>query len=66
MPSPLVQIEQLHKSFDGLKVLDGVNISIERGESIVVIGQSGCGKSVLIKHVIRLLDPDKGRVLFDG
>jgi len=66
MASPLIQIERLHKSFNDLKVLKGVDITIERGESIVVIGQSGCGKSVLIKHVIRLLEPDKGRVLFDG
>ena len=66
MPPPLVQVEQLHKSFNGLQVLNGVDISIKRGESIVVIGQSGCGKSVLIKHVIKLLEPDEGRVLFDG
>lgn len=66
MPPPLVQIERLHKGFNGLGVLSGVDITIERGESIVVIGQSGCGKSVLIKHVIKLLEPDKGRVLFDG
>ncbi len=66
MDSPLVQIEQLHKSFNSLQVLNGVDITIHRGESIVVIGQSGCGKSVLIKHVIRLLEPDKGQVVFDG
>lgn len=65
MDSPLVQIERLHKSFNGLQVLSGVDITIHRGESIVVIGQSGCGKSVLIKHVIRLLEPDEGRVIFD-
>lgn len=66
MSSPLIQIEDLHKSFDGQQVLTGVDISIERGESIVVIGQSGCGKSVLIKHLIRLLEPDRGRVILDG
>jgi len=66
MPPPLVQVEQLYKSFNGLQVLSGVDISIERGESIVVIGQSGCGKTVLIKHVIKLLEPDEGCVLFDG
>jgi phospholipid/cholesterol/gamma-HCH transport system ATP-binding protein len=66
MTPPLVQIERLHKSFNGLQVLNGVDISIERGESIVVIGQSGCGKSVLIKHVIKLLEPDEGSVFFDG
>ncbi len=66
MNAPLVQIEQLHKSFNGLHVLRGVDITIHRGESIAVIGQSGCGKSVLIKHVIRLLEPDEGRVFFDS
>lgn len=66
MPESLIQIENLHKSFDSLKVLEGVSLNIERGESIVVIGQSGCGKSVLIKHLIRLLEPDVGRIVFDG
>ena len=47
-------------------MLKGVDMRIERGESIVVIGQSGCGKSVLIKHLIRLLEPDAGKVIFDG
>ncbi|UCG60887.1 MAG: ABC transporter ATP-binding protein [Candidatus Zixiibacteriota bacterium] len=66
MAAPLIQIEDIHKSFDSLRVLEGVSLNIERGESIVVIGQSGCGKSVLIKHLIRLLEPDSGRVIFDG
>jgi phospholipid/cholesterol/gamma-HCH transport system ATP-binding protein len=66
MDTPLVQIERLHKSFNGVQVLRGVDITIQRGESIVVIGRSGCGKSVLLKHVIRLLEPDEGRVVFDG
>ncbi len=66
MAPPLVQIERLHKGFNGLTVLDGMDITLHRGESIVVIGQSGCGKSVLLKHVIRLLEPDEGRVLFGG
>lgn len=66
MNEPLIRIENLHKSFNGQVVLDGLDLSIERGESIVVIGQSGCGKSVLLKHLIRLLDPDEGHVYFDG
>ncbi|MEA3296763.1 MAG: ABC transporter ATP-binding protein [candidate division Zixibacteria bacterium] len=66
MSVPLVEIQQLQKSFQGREVLRGVNIKVHRGESIVVIGQSGCGKSVLLKHVIRLLEPDQGAVLFDG
>ncbi|MFH1372318.1 MAG: ABC transporter ATP-binding protein [bacterium] len=66
MELPLVKTEDLHKSFQSLEVLRGVSVTVDRGESIVVIGQSGCGKSVLLKHVIRLLQPDSGRVLFDG
>ncbi len=66
MSAPFIQIENLHKQFRGQSVLSGVNIDIERGESLAVIGQSGCGKSVLLKHLIRLLDPDKGRVVVDG
>ncbi|HWR83327.1 MAG TPA: ABC transporter ATP-binding protein [Candidatus Deferrimicrobium sp.] len=66
MSAPLVQIERLHKSFNDVKVLNGVDISVRRGESIVVIGQSGCGKSVLLKHIIKLLEPDEGRILFEG
>lgn len=63
---PLIEIENLHKAFNGSPVLDGVSLAIERGESIVIIGQSGCGKSVLLKHLIRLLKPDNGAVRFDG
>lgn len=66
MESTLITIENLHKSFDSQHVLRGVDINIVRGDSVVIIGQSGCGKSVLIKHLIRLLEPDQGRVLFDG
>jgi phospholipid/cholesterol/gamma-HCH transport system ATP-binding protein len=66
METPLIQIQNLHKSFDTQQVLSGVSIDINRGESFVIIGQSGCGKSVLIKHLIRLLEPDDGRVIFDG
>jgi phospholipid/cholesterol/gamma-HCH transport system ATP-binding protein len=61
-----IRITELGKSFGPKKVLDGVNLSIGRGESMVVIGASGTGKSVLIKHVIGLLKPDSGKVLVDG
>ena len=65
MQTPLVQIESLHKSFGRQVILRGVDLSVDRGQSIVIIGQSGCGKSVLLKHVVRLLEPDKGRVVVD-
>ena len=61
-----ISIEGLHKAFSGQQVLQGVDLTIERGESMVVIGGSGSGKSVLIKHVIGLLFPDEGRVVVDG
>ena len=66
MTTPLIKVEGLRKSFNGQPILDGVDFEIYRGESVVVIGQSGCGKSVLLKHIMRLLDPDEGRVIFDG
>jgi phospholipid/cholesterol/gamma-HCH transport system ATP-binding protein len=62
----MIEIIDVHKSFGSLAVLRGVNLTIEQGESMTVIGGSGSGKSVLIKHVIGLLHPDKGRVIVDG
>ncbi len=47
-------------------VLRGVNLTIEKGKTFVIIGRSGCGKSVLLKHIIGILKPDKGRILIDG
>ncbi|HUV31274.1 MAG TPA: ABC transporter ATP-binding protein [Acidobacteriota bacterium] len=61
-----IRIDNLVKQFDTQTVLDGVSMDINRGESIVVIGQSGCGKSVLLKHLLRLLTPTRGTVVFDG
>lgn len=66
MADALIQIEKVSKSFGSQKVLDGVSLDIERGQSIVIIGQSGCGKSVLLKHIVRLLEPDDGRVVIDN
>jgi len=66
MSSPLFHIEGLTKGFGTMAVLKGVDLDVNTGESIVIIGQSGCGKSVLLKHLIRLLDPDDGQVLFHG
>jgi phospholipid/cholesterol/gamma-HCH transport system ATP-binding protein len=58
----MIEINNLHKSFGSKKVLRGVNLIIEQGETIVIIGRSGCGKSVLIKHIVGLLSPDLGYV----
>ena len=62
----MIEARNLQKSFGGQKVLDGVSFRIENGESVVIIGRSGGGKSVLLKHLIGLLKPDSGEVLIDG
>ncbi len=62
----MIELINLHKSFGSLYVLRGVNLTVEKGESMTVIGGSGSGKSVLLKHIIGLLFPDKGRVIIDG
>jgi phospholipid/cholesterol/gamma-HCH transport system ATP-binding protein len=59
----MIEIEGLHKSFNNHQVLTGLNLKLERGRTTVIIGRSGCGKSVLLKHIIGILKPDKGRVL---
>jgi phospholipid/cholesterol/gamma-HCH transport system ATP-binding protein len=61
-----IEVRNLRKSFAANKVLDGVDFSIEKGESVVIIGRSGGGKSVLLKHLIALLKPDAGQVLIEG
>jgi phospholipid/cholesterol/gamma-HCH transport system ATP-binding protein len=63
---PMIEIRDLKKSFGSKPVLTGVNIDIERGKSIVIIGRSGCGKSVLIKHIVGLLKPDSGYIKVEG
>lgn len=62
----LFDVQSLSKSFNDQKVLDSVQLQIKKGESIVIIGQSGGGKSVLLKHLIMLMEPDEGKVIFDG
>jgi phospholipid/cholesterol/gamma-HCH transport system ATP-binding protein len=62
----MIEIKNLHKFFGENKVLRGVNLEIDTGETIVIIGRSGCGKSVLIKHIVGLLYPDEGYVKVEG
>ncbi|SRR5258706_3867875 len=62
----MIEVRNLRKSFGTTTVLDGVNLKIEKGESVVIIGRSGGGKSVLLKHLVGLLIPDSGEVLIDG
>jgi len=62
----VIQIHGLHKSFGAQPVLRGIDFDIADGETVAIIGQSGCGKSVLLKHIIGLMKPDQGEVLVDG
>ena len=62
----MIRIVGLHKALGGKPVLQGVDLEIARGEIMVVIGQSGSGKSVLLKHLIGLLAPDRGEIYIDG
>ncbi len=62
----MIKIADLRKSFDGQKVLNGVNLTISEGELIAIIGESGGGKTVLLKHLIGLLRPDRGSVIVEG
>jgi phospholipid/cholesterol/gamma-HCH transport system ATP-binding protein len=62
----MIEVQALSKSFGSNQILDRVNFRIEKGESVVIIGRSGGGKSVLLKQLIGLLQPDAGRVLIDG
>jgi len=62
----LIDLRHVSKRFGRLVVLDDLSLSIEAGKCLVVIGASGTGKSVLLKHIVGLLQPDKGEVWYDG
>lgn len=62
----MIEIIDLYKSFGNNQVLSGVNLKIETGETMVIIGRSGCGKSVLLKLIIGILRPEAGKILVDG
>lgn len=66
MGEAFVEFEDVHKAFGDKTVLDGITFDIRRGETMVVLGGSGSGKSVLIRHIIGLHRPDRGRVVVDG
>lgn len=63
---PFVIFDDVYKSFDGKAVLKGLNLSIRKRELLVILGGSGTGKTVLLKHVVGLLLPDRGEVILDG
>ncbi|MDO4160511.1 MAG: ATP-binding cassette domain-containing protein [Prevotellaceae bacterium] len=62
----MIEVKNLYKSFDGKDVLNDINAVFESGKTNLIIGQSGSGKTVLIKNIVGLLDPTKGEVLYDG
>jgi len=64
--APMILIRNLHKSFGDNEVLRGVNLTVEEGTTVVILGSSGSGKSVLLKHMIGLLRPDSGSICVDG
>jgi phospholipid/cholesterol/gamma-HCH transport system ATP-binding protein len=66
MAEPKILLEEVAKRFGGNSVLDGVNLAIEPGESLAIIGQSGSGKSVTLKCILGLLQPDSGSIRVDG
>lgn len=62
----MIVLENLRKKFGDRQILNGVNLEIERGKTVCLIGGSGTGKSVTLKHIMRLLEPDDGKIIFDG
>jgi len=62
----MIRIVGVHKAFGEAKVLQGVDLRVETGQTMVIIGQSGSGKSVLLKHLIGLIKPDRGQIFLDG
>ncbi len=62
----MIEVVDLYKSFNGFEVLRGINLKVEEGHTLALIGGSGRGKSVLLKHIIGLLKPDSGKILIDN
>lgn len=63
---PVIQVKNVDKSFEGVEVLKGISLQVRRGETLVILGRSGCGKSVLLQCMIGLLLPDSGEIFVDG
>ena len=66
VPEPMIRIRDLHKRFGPKRVLDGLDLDVGKAESVVVIGGSGTGKSVLLKCILGILQPDSGTIEIDG
>lgn len=63
---PMIQVTNLVKSFDGRIVLDGINMTVEKGKVTAIMGGSGCGKTTLLRHLIGVMRPDSGEILVRG
>src|SRR6476660_1212578 len=64
--TPMISMQHVDKTLGGRKVLDDLSIDVERGEALVIVGGSGVGKSVTLKHIIGLIRPDRGHIVIDG
>lgn len=64
--SAMIEVKNLRKSFRGRVVLDDINMTINRGETMVIMGGSGCGKSTLLRHIVGAIKPDRGEIHIDG
>lgn len=62
----MIEIVKVSKAFNNYKVLDKLSLSVEKGSTCVIIGRSGCGKSVLLKHIIGIMRPDSGKIVVNG
>jgi phospholipid/cholesterol/gamma-HCH transport system ATP-binding protein len=64
--APFAFFDEVYKKFDGKEVLRGLTLLIRKGEALVILGGSGTGKTVILKHIVGLLQPDRGRIFIDG
>jgi len=64
--STIIKLEKVSKSFGEKKILKDINFSVEEGQAFLILGKSGAGKTVLLKHIIGLIKPDKGKIYVDG
>ena len=64
--APFAYFDEVYKSFDGKDVLRGITLVVRQGEALVILGGSGTGKTVILKHIVGLLQPDNGRIYIEG
>ena len=62
----MIEVIDLHKSLNGVQVLKGINFKVDKGDILALMGKSGHGKSVLLKHIVGIMKPDRGNILIDG